>query len=233
MALALLFFHEHLSGREVLSAGLIVAGGAALGARGDLSGSLTGSLAIAAASMCWAIDNNLNAKLSLKDPVQLLRIKAGTAGAANLLLGLILGQRFTAPTAGWALLLGSISYGASFVCYLRAQRLVGAARQAALFGAAPFAGALLSVPLLGDVPSAYDLLGAGLMAAGVLLLIRARHGHVHTHDSLEHEHAHVHDEHHQHAHEGPVEEPHSHWHRHDALTHDHPHVSDAHHKHTH
>lgn len=233
MALALLFFREHLGRREWGGALLIVLGGAALGARGELGGSLLGSLAIAAASLCWAIDNNLNARLSLKDPIQVLRIKSGAAGAANLLLGLWLGQRIAPAQAGWALLLGSISYGISFVCYLRAQRVLGAARQAALFGAAPFAGALLSVPLLGDRPSLEDVAGAVLMAVGVAVLIRARHGHPHTHEPLEHEHRHVHDEHHAHDHDGPVTEPHSHWHQHAPLSHEHPHVSDAHHKHRH
>jgi len=79
-----------------------------------------------------------------------------------------------------------------------------------------------------------DVVRAVVMAAGVLVLARARHGHLHTHAPLTHDHLHTHDAHHRHTHEGTVEqEPHSHLHTHGALTHEHPHVSDAHHKHRH
>ena len=212
----------------------MVLGGALIGARGQVSGSIAGAAAIALACLCWAIDNNLNARLALKDPVQLLRIKAVFAGALNLAAGFAAGERMgTARAVTGALALGTVSYGASFLLYLRAQRALGAARQAALFGIAPFAGAALAVPLLGDRPGLLEAAAAALMAVGVAVLIEARHSHVHTHEALEHEHAHVHDEHHRHAHEGPVVEPHAHPHRHASMTHDHPHVSDAHHHHKH
>ena len=126
-----------------------------------------------------------------------------------------------------------MSYGASLLLYLRAQRALGAARQSALFAVAPFAGAAASIPLLGDRPAPADYAGAALMMLGVAALLRAKHAHVHTHEPMEHDHLHVHDVHHQHPHEGPPTEPHAHPHRHDALTHAHAHVSDAHHRHRH
>jgi drug/metabolite transporter (DMT)-like permease len=234
IALAVAAFGEHLSAREALAAALVVGAGALLGARGDLSGSASGAAFIALACLCWALDNNIAARLALKDPVQVLRVKALCAGAVNLLLALALRQQLPAPaTCLAALALGAASYGASLLLYLRAQRALGAARQAALFAAAPFAGAIASIPLLGDRPAPADFAAAALMAAGVAALLRAQHAHQHTHEALEHDHLHVHDAHHQHAHEGPVTEPHSHPHRHQALTHAHAHVSDAHHRHPH
>jgi drug/metabolite transporter (DMT)-like permease len=237
MALATAVFGEHLSRREGLAAALIVAGGAIVGAHGSaggLSGSALGVLAIALACLCWAIDNNFNARLSMKDPVQLLRIKMLSAGGLNLIAAVLFGQRVESlRVAGYAVLLGSLSYGLSFFLYTRAQRVLGAARQGALFAVAPFAGAALAIPLLGDRASLSDLAGAIVMAAGVLLLARARHGHLHAHVALTHDHLHVHDAHHQHGHDQPVAEPHAHPHTHDPLTHEHPHVSDVHHKHRH
>jgi drug/metabolite transporter (DMT)-like permease len=237
MALAVAVFGEHLSAGEALAAALIVVGGGIVGARGSeggLAGSALGVLAIAAACLCWAIDNNFNARLSMKDPVQLLRIKMLCAGALNLVAAAIFGQRVqTLETGLAAVLLGSLSYGVSFFLYTRAQRVVGAARQGALFAVAPFAGAALAIPLLGDRARATDVAGAAVMAFGVLLLARARHAHLHTHAEVTHEHLHTHDAHHQHSHEAPVAEPHSHVHTHGPLTHEHPHVSDAHHKHRH
>ncbi|HEY6908084.1 MAG TPA: EamA family transporter, partial [Myxococcales bacterium] len=234
MLLAVLLFGEHLSRRELLAAAMVVLGGALLGAQGALEASAVGATAIALACVCWAIDNNLSARLALKDPVQVLRIKALCAGAANLALALAAGQRLPAASVvAGALALGAASYGLSLLLYLKAQRALGAARQAVLFAAAPFAGAILSIPLLGDRPGLRDGAAALLMAAGVLALVRARHAHRHSHEPIEHEHAHVHDEHHRHAHEGVVAEPHSHVHRHEEMTHEHAHVSDAHHRHRH
>jgi hypothetical protein len=113
--------------------------------------------------------------------------------------------------------------------------LLGAAREAAMFATAPFAGALFAVPLLGDSWGAVEIVAATMMAMGVALLIGDRHGHTHVHEVLEHDHRHVHDEHHQHEH-APVAdptEPHSHSHHHEALVHAHRHVSDVHHRHRH
>jgi len=234
IALAVLVFGEHLSRREAGAAAIVVLGGALLGARGGWSGSAVGAVSIALACLCWAVDNNLSARLALKDPIRVLRIKTLCAGAANLVLALVLGGSLP-PMAicAAALAVGSVSYGASLLLYLRAQRALGAARQAVLFAPAPFAGALASVPLLGDRPSALDLAAATLMALGIAGLLRARHSHLHTHAPLEHDHLHVHDEHHPHEHPPGVAEPHAHPHQHDPVTHAHPHVSDPHHRHPH
>jgi hypothetical protein len=123
--------------------------------------------------------------------------------------------------------------GMSLLFDMRALRALGAAREAAVFATAPFVGAALAMPLLGERPTARTL-GAGLaMGVGVGLLVLARHRHLHRHQELDHDHLHVHDDHHRHAHEGPAVEPHAHPHRHAALVHDHPHVSDVHHRHAH
>ena len=94
-----------------------------------------------------------------------------------------------------------LSYGASLLLDMYALRLLGAAREAAYFATAPFIGALLALPVLGEAPGAVELAAGALMAAGVVLLARERHGHPHTHEAMEHEHLHVHDEHHQHDHD--------------------------------
>jgi drug/metabolite transporter (DMT)-like permease len=234
IALAVLVFGEHLTRREAMAAALVVAGAALLGLRGEWSGSAAGAAAIALACLCWALDNNVSARLALKDPVQVLRIKALCAGSANLILALALGRSLPpVSTCVAALALGSASYGASLLLYLRAQRVLGAARQATLFAAGPFAGALASMALLDERPAPLDLAAAALMALGVAGVLRARHAHLHAHEPLEHDHLHVHDAHHQHAHAEACVEPHAHPHRHDPVTHAHAHVSDVHHRHPH
>jgi drug/metabolite transporter (DMT)-like permease len=233
--LAVLVFGEHLGRRATLAAVAIVGGGVLLSWQpGELSGQVVGVLAVAGACLSWGVDNNLTQRLSLKDPVAVVRWKTLGAGLCNVSLGLALGRTLPATgAAAGAMALGVASYGASILLDMYALRLLGAAREAAFFATAPFMGAALAVPLLGDRFGLAESGAALLMASGVWLILRDRHAHVHTHEPIEHEHMHVHDEHHQHAHDGPVAEPHSHVHRHEPLTHDHPHVSDLHHRHGH
>lgn len=235
VALAVAFFREHLTPREAVGALLVAGGAALLGARTDGAGTtLPGVMFVTLACAAWAVDNVLSGSVSLKDPVQIVRIKTLPAGATNLAIGSLAGESLP-PTRLLvaALLVGAACYGASLVLHVRAQRELGAARQAALFATAPFAGALGAIALLGERVGLLEAGAALAMALGVTLVLRARHSHAHTHPAVEHDHAHTHDEQHVHAHSGPVTEPHSHPHQHEAQTHEHAHVSDAHHRHRH
>jgi drug/metabolite transporter (DMT)-like permease len=237
MLAAVVFFGEHLDRRAVLAAALIVGGGLVFGwhPQGGTTEAI-GALALAGACACWALDNNLTQRLALRDPAALVRVKALGAAAGNLLLALAFGSPFPPPAVvGAALALGAASYGLSIVLDTYALRLVGAAREAAYFATAPFFGAILAIPLLGESLGPSDVAAGGLMAMGVMILIRARHAHLHPHEALVHDHGHVHDEHHRHEHDSavPPDEAHSHVHAHTPLVHDHPHVSDAHHRHRH
>lgn len=240
IVLAALVFGEHLGRRAALAAGCILLGAVVLRVvPGEVEVDGLGVAAIAGACLCWALDNNLTQRLSLKDPFQVVRVKTLAAGAFNAALALALGASVPRTTVlALALALGAVSYGASVVLDAYALRLHGAAREAAYFATAPFVGAVAAVPLLGDSLGAAELAAACLMLVGVVLLLSERHEHPHTHDPIEHDHLHVHDEqdeHHQHAHAptDPPGEPHAHHHRHEPLTHDHPHAPDLHHRHDH
>ncbi|MGQ0505832.1 MAG: EamA family transporter [Myxococcaceae bacterium] len=235
VVLALFVFGEHLGRRAMFAAGLIFVGAVILALRpGEVRADWLGALAIAAACLSWAIDNNLTQRLSLREPIATVRIKALGAGVGMLLIAVATGQPFPRwQTLIAALGLGCASYGLSIVLDMYALRLVGAAREAAYFATAPFIGAVFAVPLLGERLGTLEVLAGAIMGVGVAVLVRDRHGHVHAHEPLEHEHLHTHDQHHRHEHAGPFAEPHSHSHRHVALVHDHPHVSDVHHRHEH
>lgn len=246
LGLALLVFGEHVGRQELIAAAVIAAGAAILGGvpgQDAAKASLQGALAIAGACFAWGLDNNLTQRLSLRDPLLIARAKTLGAGSFSLLAALALGATLPPwPQLLLALGVGALGYGASLALDVVALRELGAAREAALFATAPFAGALLSVPLLGDRPGLAQLGAAGALLFGVWLLARARHGHTHAHAPLAHDHKHEHDEHHQHGHDGlhlsrdasgKIPEPHAHPHVHVPLVHDHPHVSDAHHRHEH
>jgi len=237
MLVAVVAFGEHLGGRGALAAGVIVLGGAVLAwSTEGVAAEWLGVAALAAACCCWALDNNMTQRLTLRDPIAVAHVKTIGAGATNLLLAVGAGAIFPSR-AGLvvALGVGALSYGLSIVLDTYALRAVGAAREAAYFATAPFFGALLAMPLLGEGLRAPDLVAGSAMALGVVLLLRERHGHLHTHHAIVHEHSHVHDAHHQHPHDArtPIAEPHSHEHVHAPLEHAHPHVSDSHHRHRH
>jgi len=134
-----------------------------------------------------------------------------------------------------AVVLGWVCYGLSLVLFVVALRHLGTARTSAYFSVAPFVGALIALPLLGEALTPRLLSAGALMALGVWLHLTETHRHQHAHDVLEHEHEHVHDPHHQHGHDVPVgaEVRHTHRHRHAALTHQHAHFPDMHHRHGH
>jgi drug/metabolite transporter (DMT)-like permease len=232
---ALLLFREHLGARSAVAAALVFVASALLAYQpGSLPRDGLGVLFILAACVAWAMDNNLSQRLSLKDPVQVVRLKALASGTLMLVLALLTGQRIPLiPVLALSVGVGAASYGLSIVLDMHALRLLGAAREAAYFATAPFIGALGAAVLLAEKPTPSDLFAGLLMATGVALLLLDRHSHLHTHEALEHEHLHVHDVHHTHSHANTVTEPHSHWHQHTPLTHDHPHVSDLHHRHSH
>jgi drug/metabolite transporter (DMT)-like permease len=232
-AIAVFAFREHLGARGVAGVVAVVAGAAVLvepGARGQWSG----AAAVAVACLAWAVDNNLTAQLSGRDPRAVAAAKGLCGAAISLVLAVATGDPPPAfHTAAFGMLLGALSYGGSLVLYVRAQRELGAARTGALFATAPFLGAILAVATAAG-GGARTAGAAALMAVGVALIARSRHEHEHLHAPLEHEHLHVHDDHHRHAHlgsEGP--EPHSHPHHHDPIRHAHAHASDVHHRHEH
>jgi len=237
MALAVAVFREHLSRRELLAAGTIVLGAATFRLEpGPSRVDGLGIVLLGAACLCWAVDNNLTQRLSVRDPFAIARVKTLSAGATNVILGLFLGERLESVSLLPAIaLVGALAYGLSIVLDNMALRLLGAAREAAVFATAPFVGALVSVLVLAERPRVWDTAGGALMVAGVVMLLRARHAHLHRHEPIAHEHAHTHDEHHQHEHgpEDPLGEPHVHAHRHEPIEHEHAHVSDIHHRHEH
>lgn len=252
--LAWLVFSENADRRIVLGMVAIVAGGVLLsiqpggpapsgpgtapgGSARALEGAVsTGALLIAAACLCWAIDNNLTRKVSMHDAAVLACAKGLVAGACNTALALGSGAALPdAAALAAALAVGFVGYGLSLMLFVLGLRTLGTARTGAYFSVAPLFGVLLSLLLWPQWPSAWFWIAAALMALGVWLHVSERHEHRHTHDALEHTHRHRHDEHHRHAHDFAWDgvEPHVHPHRHEVLTHSHAHHPDIHHRHRH
>ncbi|MHB1317514.1 MAG: DMT family transporter, partial [Anaerolineae bacterium] len=226
------FFRDHLTRRSWLAAGGILLAAMLLAWEGGVAGLRAGAL-VAAACLCWGIDNHLTALIDGITPAQSTFWKGLVAGATNLAIGLTLARALGgAWTVAGALGLGALSYGLSIVLYISSAQQLGATRSQLIFSTAPFWGVLLSIILLGDPVTPRLAAAVVLLAVSIRLLVAERHVHEHAHVQGEHTHLHTHDAHH-HDHETPVVGPHSHPHVHAPLTHAHPHEPDLHHRHAH
>ena len=230
------FFREAVGTRVWIAALVMLCGGIVLAYDSRALVAISPqSLAILGACLGWAIDNNLTRKVSGADPLVTAMAKGLAAGSFNLGLGFALGGKL--PELGLmasALALGFFAYGVSLVLFIYALRHLGAARAGAHFSTAPFIGAALAVPMLGEAITPPLISATALMAIATWLVLTETHGHDHEHERLIHTHRHTHDEHHQHTHLGDEDcEPHAHEHMHEKMKHSHPHVPDLHHRHEH
>lgn len=220
--LAWIAFGESANRRIVIGMVLIVLGAVLLGAASPTE--LTsasfgwGATLIAAACLCWALDNNLTRKVSASDAVFIAGTKGLVAGIVNIAIALLAARAsWPAPTAvGLAMAVGLLGYGLSLVLFVLALRGVGAARTGAYFSTAPFIGAVLAIVFFGEHASASFLLAALLMAIGVWLHLTEPPAFLHAHRAIVHTHWHWHDAEHQHVHDFPWDgrEPHNHEHVH-------------------
>ena len=235
LGIAWIVFKEYVDLRLGSGATAIVLGAIVLSWPGEVTLSFGwGPVLIAGACLAWAIDNNLTRKVSGADPSQIAMLKGLGAGVVNVTIAFAAGAQLPPTTTiAAAGVVGFLGYGISLSLFILALRHVGTARTGAYYSLAPFIGAAISIPLLGEAVTLPFFAGGALMAIGLWLHLTERHGHEHAHELMEHDHLHVHDEHHQHDHAEPVTEPHSHPHRHGRLVHKHVHYPDLHHRHTH
>jgi drug/metabolite transporter (DMT)-like permease len=235
--LAWFVFRENFDRRIAIGMGLILAGGLVLSWQpgGEVSFP-PGVLAVSAACLCWAVDNNLTQKVAAADPLAVASLKGLVAGMVNSGLALLLGHGWPgAPASAAALLVGLAGYGVSLAFFVVGLRHLGTARTGAYFSTAPFVGVLAAVAFLREPVTMALAAGGALMAAGAWLHLTEQHDHTHEHGLVEHSHAHVHDPHHSHDHAPGIDtrEPHTHPHVHAPLVHRHPHYPDIHHRHGH
>lgn len=232
--LAWLFFREHLGLRTGLAAACVVAAGVMLALPFD-AGTATGAALVAAACVCWGLDNNATALIDGYTPAQSTAIKGLAAGTFNLALGIALEGAPPASALLPALALGAFAYGVSIMLYIGGAHQLGATRSQMIFATAPFWGTAVAWAGFGEATTTAQLIAIAPMAAGVALLLTGEHSHQHEHEELVHTHSHRHDDdHHDHVHPGlPAWVRHTHEHRHEPVRHAHPHHPDLHHRHEH
>lgn len=234
--IAYFFFRENLGLRVGIAVVCMTAAGVLLSwdpSTGALT--LSGPLLLLAAGVAWGVDNNLTRHISSKDAVQISQIKGLVAGSISLSVAVVLGSTIPVDRSLiLALILGSVSYGASLVFFILALQGMGSARTAAFFSLGPFIGAAVSLVLLNESLMWTMVPAALLMLVGVAAIVYERHSHVHEHEEVTHTHLHAHDDFsHDHFHESNPTGQHIHEHAHRAAFHEHVHWPDIHHRHDH
>ncbi|MFH2056547.1 MAG: EamA family transporter [bacterium] len=228
-------FREHLGLSSWLAVVSVMVAGSLLSI-GEGPAGIAAGLLVAAACLCWGMDNHLSALIDGLTPAESTFYKSCIAGTVNLAIGLAMTPlEATLTTGGIALLVGALAVGTSITLDIAAAQMIGATRGQLFFATAPFFGVLGSALFLGESLTLWHGLATVLIAMALFLLTREKHLHAHVHQYLEHEHLHRHDDlHHTHPHHGiPASTRHSHYHRHEPTGHSHPHWPDLHHRHRH
>ena len=230
VVVARVFLHEHIGRRTATGICLVVAGGVIVTGFGGTQLAL-GALLVAGACVCWGIDNAITASLDRYSPATITVTKGLVAGTVNLTLGLSLESGPRLATVVAALAIGSVGYGLSITMWIAGARLIGAARGQVVFALAPFVGAVLAWPLVGEHMQGRVIAAFAISLVGVMIVATSTHHHRHVHQPIVHAHAIDPDDvHHQ---PGTIEIVDGDAHRHLVLAHEHEHLPDVHHRHDH
>jgi drug/metabolite transporter (DMT)-like permease len=182
LLLAIVFRRERLAPRGWAGAGMLLVAGILVsapnapepGAPGasEAGLSLAGVLLIVVACLGWAIDNNLTAGISGKDPTAISLLKGWAGGIAYLGGCVLFGRSIAAPPSDLLTLLlaGAIGYGLALRLFIYALRHIGAALTTTIFSTAPIVGFALSVLLLGESPAAAGWAAFALAGIGVAIV---------------------------------------------------------------
>ena len=173
--IALLIFHERITGKLWLGIGLVTLSSLILSVADISRLSLSaGSLLVLAACVCWGFENNCTRRLSSKNPLQIVVVKGIFSGAGALVIALITGESLPdMPGILGAMALGFVAYGLSIALYIYAQRELGAARTSSYYAVAPFVGVALSLVIFAEIPPVSFLVALLVMIAGTWVVTTA------------------------------------------------------------
>lgn len=185
--IAFLFFREMVSKRLWAAIALVTLSSALLSYSGRSSLEFSaGSLFVLGAAACWGLENNCTRSISGKSAYQIVTVKGIGSGLGSLVIALIAKEPFPSlRNILIAMALGFVAYGLSIFTYIRAQKVLGAARTSAYYAIAPFIGAGLSFVILKEKMTMIFIAALAIMLTGTAMIVYDtllhRHRHVHTH----------------------------------------------------
>lgn len=164
-------FKEPWHWRVLLGILVITTGGILVSHSGQSSVALSwGALAILGTCLAWAIDSNLTAKISHRDPLQVAIVKSGGAGLLNTAIAGAMGQPWPPLSVlGQILGAGFVDYGLTYCFLVMALRNLGASRTGAFFALSPLVGVAIAILFLEEPPATVIVMAACLMTGGATL----------------------------------------------------------------
>ena len=130
----------------------------------------SGSILVLLASTVWGFENNCTRKISHKDPLQIVMIKGIFSSLGSFIIALIVQEKI--PESKYivlVMLIGFVSYGLSIYFYVKAQRVLGAAKTSTYYAIAPFVGGLFSLVIFRTLPGISFYVALVFMAGGTYL----------------------------------------------------------------
>lgn len=172
-AIAFLVFREHVTKRLWTAIALVTVASAILSFQGSESFDFSvGSFLVLGATVCWGVENNCTRSISHKSTYQIVTIKGIGSGTGSLVIALAVGERFPDMRQILSIMLvGFVAYGLSIFTYVKAQRVLGAAKTSTYYAVAPFIGVLLSVLFLNEQITMFFLSALAIMIAGTAMII--------------------------------------------------------------
>lgn len=139
---------REVPGLALLAASALVAAlGQGLGGLGDL----VGVLLVLGATLCWGVDNNVNAVLAHRYELRhLVAVRGVVGGALAVFVAALAGASFEAAASDYAMLvgIGVLGLGLSTLVYYDALRHVGATRAVVVFSTSGLWGAVAALVVL-------------------------------------------------------------------------------------
>lgn len=155
--LAFLFFKEAIEWFNWTGIALIFSGVIILSLSSSTSGAISfspASLLALGAAFCWGMENNLTRLISHRNSAQTIIIKCSIGSILEFIIAFSLGGSLTNVAQPFeAIGVGIIAFGISLLCYIHAQRRIGASKTSAFYASSPFLGSIISLLIYHEVPS--------------------------------------------------------------------------------
>jgi drug/metabolite transporter (DMT)-like permease len=134
-----------------------------------------GAITITLACIAWATSSNFTARISTKDPLQVVMLRTGLSGGVNVLIALAIGNKLPS-----LLMLGAIAsvgffcVAFTFLAFVMALRSIGASGAGTFFALFPFSGAVLSIMMLNEPVTPQLLIAGAMMAVGLVFCLKRK-----------------------------------------------------------
>lgn len=182
---AWIFFGERSSDLTSIVSIILVIVGLGL-ATTDLKSSSTlfqykpGNIMILAATICWALDNNISRRFLQSPkigPASLAMLKSFLGGSFLFVTSLLLGKiSLSIPVALWPqiIFMSVLGFGYALLLFLKGLRRIGTVKTMMVFSLTPIFGIIIAMVVTGASVSYLQILATALIVCGIIMINRTQ-----------------------------------------------------------